>query len=172
MKKSVFSVCFLFAIFFLGVPIGYAATGEVDTDRQGSDYKNFDLSTADPALCETSCSGDAQCKAWTYAKPGIQGPNARCWLKSSVPVTRASPCCVSGVKGFEYDTDRQGSDYKNYELPNADANLCATSCSGDAQCKAWTYAKPGIQGPKARCWLKSSVPAAKPNACCVSGVKK
>jgi hypothetical protein len=30
---------------------------------------------------------------------------------------------------------------------------------------------PGVQGPAARCWLKSSVPPATPNSCCTSGVK-
>jgi hypothetical protein len=30
-------------------------------------------------------------------QPGVQGPNARCWLKNSVPPPVASNCCVSGV---------------------------------------------------------------------------
>lgn len=89
------------------------------------------------------------------------------WVKCSamMPVTLT-------VKGaMEYDTDRAGSDYKNFDLTQADPALCYASCNGEAKCKAWTYVKPGIQGPKVRCWLKTSVPLAKSNACCVSGVK-
>ena len=71
---------------------------EYDTDRAGSDYTSFDLVQADPALCKSSCYGQAKCKAWTYVKPGIQGPKARCWLKNSVPSAKANSCCVSGVK--------------------------------------------------------------------------
>ncbi len=71
---------------------------EYDTDRVGSDYRNFDLTRADPALCQTSCSGKVQCKAWTYVKPGIQGLKARCWLKTSVPTAKHNACCVSGLK--------------------------------------------------------------------------
>jgi len=28
--------------------------------------------------------------------------------------------------------------------------------------------QPGAQGPKARCWLKASVPPPHPNTCCIS----
>jgi hypothetical protein len=41
----------------------------------------------------------------------------------------------------------------------------------DAQCRAYTYVKPGFQSSKARCWLKKGIPQAKPNNCCVSGIK-
>jgi hypothetical protein len=71
---------------------------EYNTDRAGSDYKSFGLVQADPALCQASCNKQPKCKAWTYVKPGIQGPKARCWLKNSVPSAKANSCCVSGVK--------------------------------------------------------------------------
>lgn len=71
---------------------------ETDTDRPGMDYKNFNLTAADPALCENACNGDAACKAWTYVKPQIQGPQPRCWLKTSVTAPKSNTCCVSGVK--------------------------------------------------------------------------
>lgn len=41
---------------------------------------------------------EGQCVAWTYVNPGVQGPQARCWLKSAVPAPRPSTCCVSGIK--------------------------------------------------------------------------
>jgi hypothetical protein len=77
---------------------GQAYAWEENTDRPGMDYKNFDLTAADPALCENACKGDATCKAWTYVKPGIQGRAARCWLKNNVPTAKNNQCCVSGVK--------------------------------------------------------------------------
>ncbi len=71
---------------------------EVNTDRKGSDYKNFDLVLAEPAQCAFDCMADPQCKAWTYVRPGVQGKKARCWLKDSVPEPTKDSCCVSGVK--------------------------------------------------------------------------
>lgn len=77
---------------------GGSLTVENDTDRRGGDYKNFDLSQPRFELCRDACANDSNCRAYTYVKPGGQGPNARCWLKSSVPAAGASGCCISGVK--------------------------------------------------------------------------
>ena len=78
---------------------GVSAVGmEFKTDRPGSDYKNFDLPRASPELCRDACASDPNCRAFTYVRPRIQGPNARCWLKSGVPTAASSDCCVSGVK--------------------------------------------------------------------------
>lgn len=71
---------------------------EVDTNRPGMDFRSFDLSTADPKLCEQACARDNRCRSFTYVKPGVQGRNARCWLKSGVPASRRDTCCVSGLK--------------------------------------------------------------------------
>jgi hypothetical protein len=65
-------------------------------NRPGKDYKSIELPSADPALCRRACDGDAQCRAYTYVKPGVQGPSARCWLKSEVPPGMRDECCVSG----------------------------------------------------------------------------
>jgi PAN domain len=78
---------------------------------------------------------------------------------------------------FESNTDRQGNDYKSFDLDqpvigtfgSADDN-CRRACKQDGNCKAWTYVKPGIQGSKAKCWLKNAIPVAKVNNCCTSGV--
>ncbi len=67
--------------------------------------------------------------------------------------------------GFEYDVDRPGSDIRNFEFEDADVDVeqnaaaCAAACQNDQQCRAWTYVRPGVQGPKSRCWLKDAVPA-------------
>lgn len=72
---------------------------EYDVDRPGSDYRNFDLQAANPDLCAAQCAQDGRCRAWTYVRPGAQGPNARCWLKDQVPNPVANVSkAISGVK--------------------------------------------------------------------------
>ncbi len=71
---------------------------EPDMDRPGQDYKNFDLDSDNANICESACNNEASCRAWTYVKPGVQGPKARCWLKTGIPEIRGSTCCVSGIK--------------------------------------------------------------------------
>ncbi len=53
----------------------------------------------DPNRCKAACDGESRGRAWTYVKPGVQGPEARCWLKHRVPGANRGNCCVSGVKG-------------------------------------------------------------------------
>lgn len=71
---------------------------------------------------------------------------------------------------FEPNTDRPGSDIRSLNLPRPDPNLCREACVGESRCRAWTYVRPGVQGPSARCWLKHSVPPARRNTNCTSGV--
>ena len=81
-----------------GGPPQRTTTYEMNIDRMGMDYKNFDLPVADYRLCARACLDEAKCKAWTYVKPNtIQGPKPRCWLKYSVPPKVTRSCCVSGV---------------------------------------------------------------------------
>lgn len=89
----------MLAAVLLASLFGCAGVMEPGVDRPGSDYKDFDLSSASPALCKKACDSDSQCKAWTYVLPNTtQGPNPRCWLKNSVPDPTMSSCCVSGTK--------------------------------------------------------------------------
>ena len=76
------------------------------------------------------------------------------------------------VLTYEFNTDRPGRDYKHFDLPTPDYKLCSQACKNDPECKAYTYVKPGIQGSKARCWLKSEIPSAKSSDCCISGIKR
>jgi len=71
---------------------------EINTNRPGSDYRNFNLSSADPSLCSQACEQDQRCASFTYVKPGMQGKSARCWLKDAVPDPVRDGCCYSGVK--------------------------------------------------------------------------
>lgn len=73
---------------------------------------------------------------------------------------------------IEWGVDRPGGDYKNFSLSADQPSLCENQCKSEAKCKAWTFVRPGVQSVGARCWLKNTVPAAKSNNCCVSGVKQ
>jgi hypothetical protein len=159
------------------VPAGAA----VGADRPGSDIAGINLASPNPTTCKNACDGNANCKAWTFVKPGIQGAQARCYLKNPIPAQVANSCCISGVKlppppapippGAENNRDRPGNDFANFNLPAANAALCRDACLGQANCRAWTYVKPGVQGPAPRCYLKNPTPVAVNDNCCVSGVK-
>lgn len=146
---------------------------EVGIDRGGSDYRSFPLTTASPALCRSACIADSACRAYTYVAPGAQGPQARCWLKNDVPDWSPCPSCTSGtILAQEGGIDRPGSDYASFDLGAPRAELCAAACARDTGCQAYTYVAPGVQGPLARCWLKSGVPGAQSNGATVSGVRR
>jgi hypothetical protein len=69
------------------------------------------------------------------------------------------------------NTDRPGSHFKVIIFNEGDHNKCKERCERESNCKSWVYTRPGTRGSKARCYLKSSVFAIKPDNCCVSGVK-
>lgn len=96
--KIIFFVCLLFLLAIYATQLSFGQGMELDTDRLGSDFRDFDLPLALPELCQTICATDINCKAWTYVKPGYQGQRARCWLKNSVPNPSHDTCCISGVK--------------------------------------------------------------------------
>jgi len=222
-------------------PAAYpGAALEWNVNRPGADYRSFDLVTPSPETCQSTCMNEPQCAAFTYVNPGVQGPSARCWLKSAAPQPLNDGCCVSGVKyasaslqaappepapppppvaspapppppppsssgwvgtpppqpapappppssgwvgtppppppppagrQWEPQTDRPGADYRSFDLPSPQPVLCRDACWREGQCRAFTYVRPGVQGPSARCWLKHSAPPARANDCCLSGVK-
>jgi hypothetical protein len=79
---------------------------------------------------------------------------------------------ISVSQAQEIGIDRPGNDLRpGFDLLRADPGLCRSACLDDPDCKAYTYVLPGYQGPEARCWLKSAIPAAVKNDCCISGVR-
>ena len=130
-------------------------------------------------MCRDACANDGNCQAYSYVRPGVQAPNARCWLKSSAPAGVSDNCCISGAKSggggsgltAEDNTDRKGADYKNFDLSQPNWTLCRDACASDGNCQAYSYVRPGVQAPNARCWLKSSAPAGVADNCCISGAK-
>ena len=160
---------------------GTAARAQVGFDRAGGDYASFPMRLGDPAQCAARCERDARCRAWAFSYPATENANAVCWLKSKVLPRFAAPCCVSGVRGTgviepksganEFGVDRNGGDYRQFELPaDLSGKSCGAACEAEEGCRAWTYVRPGTQGPQARCFLKKQVPALTQANCCVSGV--
>ncbi|MFL5167977.1 MAG: PAN domain-containing protein [Microvirga sp.] len=150
--------------------------GAVDGfDQPGGDYTNFEA--ASWFVCRNSCGGDSRCQAWTWVKPGIQGPAARCWLKDRTPPLVRNACCNSGSGAnirkadlkAEDKTDRPGFDLNNFTVRGWQE--CERACAGESQCGGWSYARAGVQGPQGRCWIKSRAPNPVVNPGIVSGVK-
>jgi hypothetical protein len=86
------------------------------------------------------------------------------WLNPSDLTGGAGP-----VGGLEDGKNRPGSDIKpGFDV--ATAAECQAACASTPGCKSFTYVHPGIQAPSAKCWLKSAVPNAVADSCCISGV--
>jgi hypothetical protein len=85
-----------------GPPLPTGAAGlsfyhiEVGIDRPGGNYKRFYLK-GDENNCKQECAADKNCKAFTWVKPGVQGNDAACWLKSTVTKPVYNTDTVSGV---------------------------------------------------------------------------
>lgn len=145
------------------------------TNLPGHDYADFDAPSA--FVCRTTCGGESRCQAYTWVKPGIQGPGGRCWLKHTLPAIVKDRCCDSGPRSFiakrdlraEDRINRPGSDFRNFEV--AGWKTCEAACAENGVCQSWTYVRPGVQGPAGRCWLKNRVARPVADADTVSGVK-
>jgi hypothetical protein len=163
-----------------------------EADTYGDTYRSC-LSECEGPCCEQKCAY-AACVAQTAAR-GVgmrEMTDSRAWGEAfgacSSHRNRITDCAREHAaegrprtppppptvgRGMEWNVDRMGSDFRNFDLPEADPRLCQEECAADPNCKAWTYVKPNtIQGPRPRCWLKHSVPPPRESDCCVSGVKQ
>lgn len=156
-----------------------SATQEAGFDRPGYDLPEMPIVMPAPPKgsldvrvqeCEAECGKNPACLAWVYVRPNtMQGPSGNCWLKGAVPNKVSNKSCVAGVL-VEWDTDRPGGDLPGTPIESATARSCQDLCYKNNDCTAWTFVKPNtIQGPKGKCWLKKTVPAAAKNGCCISG---
>jgi len=153
----------------------WSAFAEDGINLPGNDYANFNAPTL--SSCRDTCAGESECKAYTWVKPGLQGPSGHCWLKSALPARVKDPCCVSGSRQAiteasvkaEGKINRPGLDFKNFQTNKWET--CESTCAENSTCKSWTYVHPGVQGPTGRCWLKSGVARPIADANMDSGVK-
>jgi len=70
---------------------------EANSQRVGATYVRGAIGNGGPEQCWSLCAQDARCKAWTWERPGVSGPQGMCSLKAAVTPGHFSPCCVSGV---------------------------------------------------------------------------
>jgi M6 family metalloprotease-like protein len=85
----------------------------------------------------------------------------------------------SSVSPPTANQDRPGGDFFGFDLPfsefespSADGpRTCRLACAKHGNCRAYTFVRAGVQGPRARCYLKHRVPDAVSSACCSSGVR-
>jgi hypothetical protein len=70
-------------------------TIEYGVNRPGGDYASFSVK-AGPEECQSACSADAKCRAFTWVRAGTAGPAAGCWLKGSIPAGITDSAAVSG----------------------------------------------------------------------------
>jgi len=66
----------------------------------------------------------------------------------------------------------RGADYTSFSIEATAPSLCQQACRADAKCAAWTYVQAGLQGERARCWLKNRVPPQLQSSCCISGIER
>jgi hypothetical protein len=152
----------------------------------GGDIASFALQDPDPAFCRQACDQNAQCRAWTFVKPGVQGSQAMCWIKGTIGGGQVDPNTISGIKpnaggpvpggarvasSMSLGINLPGSDLTSLVLPRSDPALCQAACDANGQCRAWSFVKPGVQGPQATCWLKTVAPRAVSDDNVISGLR-
>ncbi len=76
--------------------------GVLPSIQHGINYPGMDLSSSETASddgmqCAQLCRANAQCRAFSWVRPGIQRGSAMCWLKSGVPTAKADPNVNSGI---------------------------------------------------------------------------
>jgi hypothetical protein len=177
MNRVLIALPFIVATFLSLVP---ASRAQVGFDRRGGDYTSFPVRSGDPAACAARCDRETRCRAWSFDYPSADRA-ATCWLKNQVPPRVEDSTSASGVRGVgviephgggrEFSIDRTGGDYRSADIqPDATGDDCKLACDGDAQCRAWTYVRPGYVGPAARCYLKDRLMPPRHKPCCISGV--
>lgn len=94
-----------------------------------------------------------------------------CLRMAVLAITLLAPTWAINQPAFQVDLDLPGLDYSHFDLPTPRPRLCQDACFNDARCRAWTFVRAHVFGPRSACWLKMGVPEARENNCCVSGVR-
>ena len=114
--------------------------------------------------------------------PGSIEVTASKWLKAGgalavfVVVLYLSPAKIVAdepepMGPLEIGQDRYGSDFSPLPQLVGTADICASLCSTNLECKAMTFVKRPDDFGGGDCWLKKEVPEPTPNPAMVSAVK-
>lgn len=180
-RSCKFGNLFFVALVSIAMVSASPVSAQIGFDRPGGDYAHTSVLTRDPSDCALLCERDKRCRAWSFNFPRDPQIGGTCWLKSTLPSRVADNCCVSGVRGagvveprngpVEMFIDRFGGDYRNFDATGAAGEEdCRAACTGDAVCRAWTYARPGYAGRTAKCFLKNEIKPPRRAPGLVSGV--
>jgi hypothetical protein len=86
-----------------------------------------------------------------------------------VSITKATP--ISSVSfAIEQNINRPGKDYRG-QANSLNADACRNICAQEDQCVAFTWVRPGVQGPDGKCWLKNEPSTPELNNDTISGLK-
>ena len=103
---------FIFVVLILGSVVltmfSWSAFAVDGTNLPGHDYDHFNAPSA--FVCRNTCGGESRCQAYTWVKPGFQGPTGVCWLKDSLPNIVKDACCDSGPRNFISERDLRAED--------------------------------------------------------------
>ncbi|VAV99849.1 hypothetical protein MNBD_ALPHA06-759 [hydrothermal vent metagenome] len=77
---------------------------------------------------------------------------------------------TSQAQMLESNFERAGATYMRGEINAGGPEACWSLCARDNRCKAWTWERPGVAGPRAICSLKAAVTPGRFSPCCVSGL--
>ncbi len=71
-------------------------------DCPGNDFESIAVGQHGASWCGYYCAQDSRCNSFTYVPPGVQGPNAVCWLKTpdSCGGWSYGQGMVTGIKRF------------------------------------------------------------------------
>lgn len=83
----------------------------------------------------------------------------------------SDPAKADVEQGMATGIDFPGGDIERIELTVPDPGLCRQACQANGECRGWTFIKPGIQGPRAVCWVKSAPGIARQDENAISGVR-
>lgn len=84
--------------------------------------------------------------------------------------TALIPAVASRVT-WQRGVNLPGTDMPNsgHDTLNDGGNACSQMCLANRSCVAFSWVKPSVQGPAAKCWLKNGVPTGNPDANVNSG---
>jgi len=134
MAKLFVKIMISLLLLLLSPAIEFADAFENGYDRPGGEFAGKYTGVQSAQACFNLCSRNANCAAFTWVKPNIQGPTGVCWLKGSISNKVRNNCCVSGVvrnvkqdqckwyqKGTTYSCYCQNSRTKKWYMTNPGA---------------------------------------------------
>ncbi len=140
-------------------------------DLFGLDLPNMPLRDMAMDTCQSACSSNSACKAFTFNRK-----SSTCFLKSGATFSVGYEFAVAGYPSdligkinhsaisIHQRTDVVGSDYQHND--GVSLERCIRDCDENTRCRAFTYI-----AKKQQCWLKSALGTLKSKKGVVSGLK-